>query len=76
MPSTAEQITSDALRLPDEARARLVHTLLLSLEPADHEDGVEEAWDEEIARRVERVKQGTATGRPAEEVFRDIRARN
>ena len=38
------------------------------------EEGAEEAWEMEIARRVERIKNGTAKGRPAEDVLKDIRA--
>lgn len=75
MPATIEQITSDALTLSEQARAQLAHALLRSLEePADEQDA-ESAWDVEVARRMERLRQGVATGRPADEVFRDIRAR-
>lgn len=71
---TIEQLTQDALTLPENERARLVQTLLQSLEPSNDE-GVDAAWDAEVARRVESVRQGTAQGRPAEEVLRDIRAK-
>ncbi len=73
MSATIEEVTQDALTLPEIERASLAQTLLRSLEPA--EDGVEEAWTVEIGRRLERVRDGTAQGRPADEVFRDIRAR-
>ncbi len=74
MAVTIEQIKHDALTLPETERASLAHALLRSLEsPAD--EGVEEAWDAEIARRLERVRKGAAHGGPAEEVFRDLRAR-
>jgi len=75
MVATLEQITHDALTLSDQARARLAHALLQSLDEASDEPGVAEAWEAEVARRLERVRLGTATGRPAEEVFRDLRAR-
>jgi hypothetical protein len=39
------------------------------------EKGVEKAWEEEIAKRAERVRNGTAKGRPAEEVLRELQAR-
>ena len=70
-----ERLTHDALTLPDTERAHLAQTLLRSLDPGV-EEGVEEAWNEEVARRLERVQQGTAQGRPADEVFRDLRARH
>ncbi len=75
MSATIEQVTHDALTLPELERAHLAQTLLQSLEPIV-EEGVEEAWDLEIARRLERVQQGRAQGRAADEVFRDIRARH
>ncbi|MEZ0268116.1 MAG: addiction module protein [Phycisphaerae bacterium] len=75
MAATTEQLTHDALALPETDRARLAQALLQSLEPTVDE-GVAEAWDVEVARRLERVRQGAATGRPADEVFRDIRARH
>jgi len=74
MSATIEQLTHEALTLPETERARLAQTLLQSLEPA--EEGVEQAWAIEVVRRLERVREGTAQGRPAEEVFRDIRARH
>ena len=75
MPATIEQLTQDALTRTEAERARLAQTLLRSLEPAV-EEGVEEAWHAEVASRVERVREGTAGGRPADEVFGEIRARH
>jgi putative addiction module component (TIGR02574 family) len=73
MPATVAQLTEQALGLSECERAELAHRLLLSLDGVA-EDGVEEAWEEEIAKRVERINNGTAKGRPAEDVLRDIRA--
>lgn len=75
MAATLQKVAEDALKLPDRERAALAHKLLVSLEGAP-EEGVEEAWDAEIAKRVARVKEGKAKGRPAEEVFRDVRSRH
>jgi len=75
MPATIEQLTHEALTLSEDDRAHLAQTLLRSLEPVADE-GVQAAWDAEVARRLERVRQGTAQGRPADEVFRDLRARH
>ena len=36
---------------------------------------VEEEWGKEIAKRVDRIKNGTAKGRPAEDVLGDLTAR-
>jgi putative addiction module component (TIGR02574 family) len=74
MSATVTELTEQALGLSESERAELAHRLLLSLDDVA-EEGVEEAWEEEIARRVERVRNGTAKGRPAEDVLGDIRAR-
>jgi putative addiction module component (TIGR02574 family) len=75
MSATIDQLTRDALALTESERALLAQTLLQSLEPAADE-GVEEAWADEVHRRVERVREGKAQGRPADQVFRDIWARH
>ena len=74
MSITIEQITDEALSLPESARSHLAQTLLQSLDSA--EEGVEQAWSAEVRSRLEQVQQGTAQGRPADEVFRDIRERH
>lgn len=70
---STQELTTEAMALPLPERAKLAQTLLRSLEPAP-EENVEQAWDAEVARRLQRVREGSANGRPAEEVFRDIRA--
>jgi putative addiction module component (TIGR02574 family) len=75
MAATIEQLTHDALTLSEAERAHLAQTLLQSLEPGASET-VEEAWDVEVSRRLDEVRQGMAQGRPADDVFRDIRARH
>lgn len=74
MAVAVERLAQEALALSDQERAELARKLLVSLEgPPD--EGVDAAWDTEIKERVDRIREGTAKGRPAEEVFRDIRAR-
>jgi putative addiction module component (TIGR02574 family) len=74
MAAAVERLTQEALALSDQERAELARKLLVSLEgPPDEE--VNAAWDLEIAKRVDRIREGIAKGRPAEEVSRDIRAR-
>ena len=67
MSATIERLTHEALTLSDAERAHLAQTLLQSLEPS--EEGVEQAGAREVGRRLAHVRQGTAQGRPAEEVF-------
>jgi putative addiction module component (TIGR02574 family) len=66
-----EQIRRDAMNLPEKDRAGLAHELLNSLDPQDV--GAEQAWAEEISKRLARIRSGEEKGRPAEEVFREIR---
>jgi putative addiction module component (TIGR02574 family) len=61
-----------ALALPDEERAALANTLLESLEGAD--ESVQEAWDKEVARRIEDLRAGKAVTVPWEELHRDLLA--
>ena len=70
MAVAVERLAQEALALSDQERAELARKLLVS--PPD--EGVDAAWDTEIKDRVDRIREGTAKGRPAEEVFRDIRA--
>jgi hypothetical protein len=73
--ATVDQLAQDALRFSDQERAELAHKLLISLNGVPDE-GAEEAWDQEIAKRVQRIRDGTAKGRPANQVFRDIKSRS
>jgi putative addiction module component (TIGR02574 family) len=73
--ATVDQLAQDALTLSDQERAELAHKLLNSLDGVPDE-GAEEAWDQEIAKRVQKIRDGTAKGRPADQVFRDIKTRS
>ena len=76
--SAAEKVTDDALKLPLPARALLAHQLLLSLDESTEGNAAEDvrrAWNAEVGRRVEDIRAGRAQGRPADQVFADIRAR-
>jgi putative addiction module component (TIGR02574 family) len=68
----AEQIEAEALNLPLDKRARLAEALIASL---DEDAEIERAWAEEIERRVKAIEAGTVELIPADEVFRDLRAR-
>jgi putative addiction module component (TIGR02574 family) len=51
-------LLSRALRMPVRERAELARRLLLSLEGADFDEDVEEAWAEEIEARLAAVDRG------------------
>jgi putative addiction module component (TIGR02574 family) len=74
MASTLSDLTKKAAQLPEQERAELALTLIESLDgPADPD--VEEAWAQEIERRVRQVEKGEAELIRAEEVFARIRRR-
>jgi putative addiction module component (TIGR02574 family) len=60
-----EQILQQALTLDENDRAQLAGRLLESLEPA--EEDVEEAWRQEIARRLKELDSGAVQPIPWEE---------
>ena len=59
MPTTFEQLSSQAIALSPEDRARLADLLLASL-PDGADEPLDEAWDQEIQRRLKAVESGTA----------------
>jgi putative addiction module component (TIGR02574 family) len=61
-----------ALALPVDERAALANTLLDSLESTN--ESVQEAWDEEVARRIEDLKAGKAVTVRWEELHRELLA--
>ncbi|WP_437298889.1 addiction module protein [Sorangium sp. So ce426] len=75
MPSDLEDVLAAALRLPDHARAALAAELLQSLDQAEGDgDHVEEAWTDEIERRLDEVDAGTVTPIPWPEARRRLLA--
>ena len=71
--STVQEVRSEVMALSASERASLAHDLILSLDdPVDYELGP--AQESEIQRRLAMVREGTATGRPAADVFADIKA--
>ena len=74
MANDFEEIEAKVLRMPGPARAKLVKSLLLSLEESEDEDP-EGLWAEEAERRYEEIKRGEVTPIPSEEVLREARSR-
>lgn len=68
----AREIESVAMRLPMHERARLAERLLTSL---DEDAEVEQAWAEEVRKRLEDYRSGGLTPVSGAEVFADARAR-
>jgi putative addiction module component (TIGR02574 family) len=67
MSRNPDQLLHEAMELPAEARAALANSLLNSLDTEVDADA-EEAWREEIERRIASLDRGTAQLVPWEEV--------
>jgi putative addiction module component (TIGR02574 family) len=63
-----------ALALPVDERAALANTLLDTLEGATESVSIQEAWDAEVARRIEDLKADKAVTVPWEEPHRELLA--
>ena len=70
MGKTLDQIAIDALALPEDDRLALGERLLHSV---PENAAVAEAWDAELARRVDDIKYGRVEGIPANEVEAELR---
>jgi hypothetical protein len=72
MATEFEQLKNDLLLLPIESRASLAHALIESLDTAVEEDA-ESLWLEEIRRRDDEIRKGTAKLKPADQAIREAR---
>ena len=72
MQTTFEQLSSQAIALSQEDRARLSDLLLASLPDAAAEP-LDEAWDQEIQRSLKAVELGTARLVSASDVHAEAR---
>jgi putative addiction module component (TIGR02574 family) len=68
------ELLSEALHLPIEARAALADSLLDSLD-AEVDADAEEAWREEIYRRLQEIDRGAVQLVPWHDAQRRLRAR-
>jgi len=73
MTEAVAEILSRIDSLSQKERAELARAFLRSLEP--EEEDVAEAWDAELSRRVAKIHSGQAAGKPAEQVFAELRER-
>lgn len=74
MAMEVEQILEEAVKLPPEARAALVHSLLESLD-TEVDENAEAEWREEIQRRVREIDDGSVTLVPWEEARARLRSK-
>ena len=71
MTMTVEQIESEALKLPEQARADLLGRLMHSLTDVADRD-VAEACAQEAVRRDDEMESGSVAGVSATEVFEEL----
>ena len=69
-----DDLEAAALKLDPKARARLAERLLDSLEQLSPDENAR-IWAEEAQRRGEALDAGLLSSQPADEVFREARAR-
>ena len=69
-----ESVRSEALALPEVARAQLARDLVASLDGPEDSD-VSRAWDIEICRRINEIENGTAQLLDPADVLNRARAR-
>jgi putative addiction module component (TIGR02574 family) len=68
------ELLSEALQLPIEARAALADSLLDSLD-SEVEAGAEDAWRDEICRRLQEIDSGAVKLIPWQDAQRRLRTR-
>lgn len=67
------KVTKDALELPSDHRYALARILLDVSEGDELPDpAIEQAWDQEIARRIASIENGTAQYRSVEDALAEI----
>jgi putative addiction module component (TIGR02574 family) len=71
MSEAVTQILGQIRGLSHQERVAVAHAVLQTLEPEDPD--VEEAWMEEIIKRVARIESGETVGIPEEEVYAEWR---
>jgi len=66
------ELLEKALTLSTQDRGLLIDRLIESLDEGPGEEGVEQAWDEEVKRRVDDIRSGKAKMIPGEQVLQEL----
>jgi putative addiction module component (TIGR02574 family) len=72
MTPQVSEVLEKALTLSTQDRGLLIDRLIESLDEGPAEEGVEEAWAEEIKRRVDDIRSGKVKTIPGEQVLREL----
>lgn len=73
MTEALQQLMPQIQRLSPTDRDDLLEMLLTMKEPADDPAEVEAAWKAVIDRRTDEIHSGKAVGKPAEQMFEELR---
>jgi putative addiction module component (TIGR02574 family) len=72
MTPQVSEVLEKALALSTQDRGLIIDRLIESLDDQPAEEGVEEAWSEEIKRRVEEIRSGKVQMIPGEQVLNEL----
>ena len=72
MTQKSQVVLEEALKLTAQERAEVAEQLIVSLDEAPEPD-VEQAWQEEVQRRLQQIDRGEVKAIPWEEVQRRLR---
>jgi len=72
MTPQVSEVLEKALALSTQERGLLIDHLIESLDEGPVEEGIEEAWGEEIKRRVDDIRSGKVKMIPGEQVLREL----
>jgi putative addiction module component (TIGR02574 family) len=75
MSAAAEKIRKTLSGLSEADRAELARFLIASLDDRTDHDA-EAAWESELERRAEEIRNGRADGEPAGKVFSELREKH
>jgi putative addiction module component (TIGR02574 family) len=73
MSEAVAQILTQMPGFSREERAELAYAFVCSLDSEEDMDA-KQAWDIELDRRVAEIQSGQAIGKPAEQLFAELRA--
>jgi putative addiction module component (TIGR02574 family) len=73
MSDMVSQIISQIPSFSNKERAELAYAFVCSLDSEEADEGVEEAWNGELKRRAAEIRSGKAVGKPAAELFAELR---
>jgi putative addiction module component (TIGR02574 family) len=72
MTPQVSELLEKALSLTTQERGLLIDRLIQSLDDEPAEEGAEEAWAQEIKRRVDDIRSGRVKAVPGEQVLQEL----